>query len=1068
MASIGTRCGRRAAQWASRAARRSAPWWIDPQNGAATSPRPATPAASPTLEAMSALNKVFWRLLPNLRSHERSRFLFFAALATLGSMAQTVGLVGSEALFLSRFGAEALPEAFIGASLLTVLGTFVYATWVGEVRNDRLFIQMLIGISVLLLGAAAAANNGVELVLPGLFCAWYLIQAVFVNHFLTFTGDYFDSLAAKRIFPLMAIAASAGGVLGGVVAAGLAPTLGPMSLIALWGALFVVCALILRLGHRPLRRWGPLELEEADETSVEGMQGALRYLRRSRLSRWLVLSALGMVMSLFIAQYLYSAIFIRTFPEPDTLAAFFGTYLAVTNGVEIALGFTLTPWLIQRFGVASANLIHPFLTFLSFGGLAFLPGLRAGVAARMNRELFENAVAFPVRSLIYNAMPARLRGRMRAFLEGIVVYAGMSVAGGVLLALGKPEPFWLCVAGGVASLVFFAANLKARREYVRELTERIRREGYDPEEIGDEIGRWGATRLAELWEQMLEEESGSRTSRTVLEMIPDLAARGITEPLIRATSYPSADVRRSCLNALAHVRGEEVDHAVDRALHDEDAGVRLAALRAAARRNPAVSLYDRVSGLAEDPDPRIRAEASLHLGASGIEILTRMIGSENAEEAAAALRLAPESLLDAVLGRIHDPAPALRAAALEGVARIAPDPPPGKDELLPALEDPDPRVRRAAVLLISSLEPHEAMPALAQALHDPSADVQFVAEAILGQLAEAAHEAVIPHLRADRERAAEGAMRVLSAGRTSNGRAILEAELRHRARELWYDLIAFQRLPDGDGIAARFLRTAFADALMRNRRMAFRALELIEEPSIIRRVGKALHRGSTRVRGDALEVLSNLGDRESARLLVMLHETGSLEEKMPRVLRSVPVPDTTEGLLEAARRSESRWIRMAAKAWDGADPTEEVTMERLLALKQVPLFANLSLEQLEAIHRITREVDYEAGEILMREGDPGGDLFLLIEGSVRVYKNHGTDDETFLSDMSVGSYIGEMATLDDEPRSATVVTAEPSRVLLLEGGSLKELILQMPEISFEIFRVLTGRVRAAESRLGGR
>ena len=71
-----------------------------------------------------------------------------------------------------------------------------------------------------------------------------------------------------------------------------------------------------------------------------------------------------------------------------------------------------------------------------------------------------------------------------------------------------------------------------------------------------------------------------------------------------------------------------------------------------------------------------------------------------------------------------------------------------------------------------------------------------------------------------------------------------------------------------------------------------------------------------------------------------------------------------------------------------------------------------------------------------------------------------------LSTMQAVSYIGEMATLDDEPRSATVVAADASRLLRLEGSSLKELILQMPEISFEIFRILTARVRVAEERLG--
>jgi CRP-like cAMP-binding protein len=57
-----------------------------------------------------------------------------------------------------------------------------------------------------------------------------------------------------------------------------------------------------------------------------------------------------------------------------------------------------------------------------------------------------------------------------------------------------------------------------------------------------------------------------------------------------------------------------------------------------------------------------------------------------------------------------------------------------------------------------------------------------------------------------------------------------------------------------------------------------------------------------------------------------------------------------------------------------------------------------------------------------------------------------------------------MAILDDQPRSATIVAREPSRLLALAGTSLKELILQMPDISFEILRVLSARVRSAEQR----
>ena len=141
-------------------------------------------------------------------------------------------------------------------------------------------------------------------------------------------------------------------------------------------------------------------------------------------------------------------------------------------------------------------------------------------------------------------------------------------------------------------------------------------------------------------------------------------------------------------------------------------------------------------------------------------------------------------------------------------------------------------------------------------------------------------------------------------------------------------------------------------------------------------------------------------------------------------------------------------------------------MQRLLALKQVSLFAQLSLDQLDAIHKATQEAEYLQGEVIIREGDRGDKLYVLLEGEVAIIKNHGTPSELRLATMTSSDFIGEMAILDDAPRSATAVAVAPSKLLTLDGMSLKELILQMPEIAFAIFSVLTRRIREAEHRLG--
>jgi HEAT repeat protein len=1017
---------------------------------------------------MTGPTETFWRLIPDIYVTERSRFLFFAGLAALGNMALTVGLVGAEALFLARFGAARLPEAFVAASAVTVVGGFAYGATVGRTRNDRLFAWMSGGAAILLLAATWGLVRGEVWIVPALFCFYYVIQVVFLNHFLTFAGDYFDTLSAKRLFPRFAIGASLGSGAGGLLAALLAESVGALALVFTWGLLMACAALLLRIGRRALRRWGPLELEESDETSVEGILGAVRYMRTSPFGRYLVISAIGMVVALFVAQYLYSDVFARRFPDRAELASFLGMYLAVTNLLEVAIELWVTPRVIARFGVASANLLHPLLSLLSFGGLAVHPGLATAVAARANRELLENAMGFPIRALVLNAMPMRLRGRVRAFLEGVVVNAGMAGAGLLLLGVGGREPLGLCALGGAAALVFLASNLRVRREYLRALVDELRAGSLDLAEVGDAIGGWEASRLAELWEDLLA-QLGDRPSKSLFDLIPALAARGVTAPLVRAASHPNPEVRRACVVALATVLGRDREGPLGLALDDPDPGVRLAALRGliGMGSEPAF-LAPRLRDLLSDPSPRVRAEAAARAGDEGRAVLRAMIESGEPAAVAGGLDVAPPDFADAAKARAWDPDPRIRAAALACAARIATDAPLSSEELRRTLADPDVRVRRAAVGLQARFATEDGPDRLAAMLSDGAADVRAEAEAALCALGEAGVRAVEPQLRSDSERSVEGALRVIAGCGAID---LLRGELRRRTSALWSGLIAFQLLPPDSDVGGRFLRAAYQDAMMRSRRLAFRILERIEGAAVIRRVEKVLRLGSARSYGDALEVLSNLGDREAAQLLVLMHERGPLDQRLGAAREILALPTRTEQVLDASRQSGDRWIRLAAQAVvtpEAIAAGEEETMERLLALRQIPLFAQLSLDQLEAVNRIAKEVVFLPNEVIVKEGDPGGELYLLIEGSVRIFKGYETPSATELGAMRAVAYFGEMAVLDDALRSATIVASDHVRLLALDGGSIKELILEMPEIAFEIFRVLTQRVRSAEARLGQR
>jgi len=188
-------------------------------------------------------NGILWRAFPEVRPLERERFRFFAALSAIITLAQTVGLAGSDALFLAELGAEALPAAFVLASVVSVTGCLGDALVVGQVRNDALYVGVLAGVAVVLLVGVAVAAQGGRWVLVAFFCAAYVTQGVFLYlHYWTFAADYFDSLSSKRIFPHLVACGSIGGILGGLLALGLSQ-IGPTEgLIVAWAVALLAAA----------------------------------------------------------------------------------------------------------------------------------------------------------------------------------------------------------------------------------------------------------------------------------------------------------------------------------------------------------------------------------------------------------------------------------------------------------------------------------------------------------------------------------------------------------------------------------------------------------------------------------------------------------------------------------------------------------------------------------------------------------------------------------------------------------------------------------------------------------
>jgi CRP-like cAMP-binding protein len=127
---------------------------------------------------------------------------------------------------------------------------------------------------------------------------------------------------------------------------------------------------------------------------------------------------------------------------------------------------------------------------------------------------------------------------------------------------------------------------------------------------------------------------------------------------------------------------------------------------------------------------------------------------------------------------------------------------------------------------------------------------------------------------------------------------------------------------------------------------------------------------------------------------------------------------------------------------------------KLELIRAVPLFSKLSQRELEQISQLADEVDVPAGHVLMRQGANGAEAFILASGAAESDR-----DGKHLASYQPGALVGEIALLAEGPRTATVTTTEPSRLLVLGHREFHSLMQAVPAIQACVLEDMARRLR---------
>lgn len=132
--------------------------------------------------------------------------------------------------------------------------------------------------------------------------------------------------------------------------------------------------------------------------------------------------------------------------------------------------------------------------------------------------------------------------------------------------------------------------------------------------------------------------------------------------------------------------------------------------------------------------------------------------------------------------------------------------------------------------------------------------------------------------------------------------------------------------------------------------------------------------------------------------------------------------------------------------------------QKIDLLKKVPMFSNLSNRQLIEIAKHAQSVSVKEGEVLAKQGSRGWEFIIIIEGKAQVQKNGKT-----IRELSSGDFFGEIALIDQETRTATVIADNDMTLLVVDSRSFGHLLETIPGLQGKIILALCRYIRMAET-----
>jgi len=1027
-------------------------------------------------------------------------FFAFVAISITGSAAR-------DAYFLNMVDRDYLPLMFLAVAIVLTLVIEIYS----RLSKNRDLIQTITISGLVFAFSLVFIQNQLEgWVIPFLYVWMEVITVITITQFWILAADVFNPRQAKRLFGLLGSGGALAAIIIGFSIKYYVSFFGSGNLLfATIGFLGVVILMANLI--RPYRN----KNEPKYDFTKKAKKQQSGKLFTPYLKSLAIIIGLAAIVSVII-DYQFKMTAVAAFPIQDDLVNFFGQYYAVTGIATIVIQLFVTSKLLSRFGILVAILILPVFLMLGSFGFFITPILATVYISKFSDQVFRFSLHNTAIQLFWIPVKNTIKIKLKPIIEGSI-RTGLQGLSGVLIFIAVTTfniPIHYLSLSIVIIIIFWIIkSFPLKKLYIDALQSAIEKRQLNFEELTLDIQD---QTIVNTIEKALNNSDESQQI-FALDIIKDIPLTPWKQSLNRLMDKDNIIVKKEILNIsfndeniineqrIINLIQADKDLAVD--------AIKIAGKRKLSNAVPVIIKY------LEDPEieKRIIASAALNTidpDSSNVakQLLIDALQSTDEKLISVAINqlssdneILPDDLL---IHYLNDSSFVVRnAALLVAETRRAPEFLP---EIIYSLADP--RSAIPARTALTAYNEQDVINILIQYAQDSNAQKSLVI-GILRTLKKYPTQQSIdiilskvnpttPPIQAE---AVDTLMHIArEIPLKKEDIFITKGELINTARYAYEIIIALSQIEDSN---ENQLLRYFLQNEIRKLIPVIMKLGIMDKPEtqIETYIQYVLNNESDKL-PYVLEFFENIFSKEEREIVNSLIDTISIDEKCEiarkhfdqlttdlneflgyyigsiqglkvaltmdyafrtnnqEILNKVNWETLPENFVikdiitrHAQKHSDSlKTLPINQYLLDSKQLSMYSTLEKALILNSIDLFESIPSEELIRVAQIAEEEQFETDTPLFEEGDFGDSMYIIANGKVRVHKG-----KRIIVELEKGACVGEMALLDQEPRSADVTVNAGTTLLKITQDGFYELMSSNMEIMHGIVKLITTRLRKA-------